>query len=112
MWRWIVAFWRWLFSPQSPAPSRTVVVAPRLPLGIPRYDGLGDPPRRHWKPCHPRTVQRFKAHMTCDEGHSIVLKDHTIHADGRVHPSVVCRAPGCRFHDFVRLTGWTGGELA
>jgi hypothetical protein len=49
--------------------------------------------------------------MTCGAGHSVVLKDHTIRADGHVHPSVVCRAPGCRFHDFVVLTGWTGGEI-
>jgi hypothetical protein len=29
---------------------------------------------------------------------------HTIGADGRVSPSVLC--PGCSWHTFIRLNGW------
>ncbi|MCJ2086731.1 hypothetical protein MKK88_12110 [Methylobacterium sp. E-005] len=40
-----------------------------------------------------------------------MLRDHTVEADGRVVPSIVCNAPGCDFHEIVRLEGWTGGRL-
>lgn len=112
MWRLLVGFWRWLLglvrrlaAPLS-TPAHTF-----QPIALARYDGDGDPPSMHWKPCHPRTVRRFKAHMTCAAGHPIVLKDHAIRADGAVHPSVVCRTPGCRFHDFVILTDWRDGDI-
>lgn len=80
-------------------------------IDIPKFEQSGDPPPMHWKACHPSTVKRFKAEMTCSEGHGLVLKGHTVAVDGRVSPSVVCRAPGCSFHAFVRLAGWTFGNV-
>lgn len=79
--------------------------------GIHRYDGPSDPPPMHWKPCHPSTMRRFKAEMTCSAGHSLVLRSHQIAEDGRVQPSVVCTVPGCSFHEFVRLQTWEFGDL-
>lgn len=75
------------------------------------FNGDGMPPPRHWKACHPRTVRRFKAHLTCAKGHALVLSEHAISVDGAVWPSVVCKAPRCSFHEFVRLEGWSGGSL-
>jgi hypothetical protein len=65
----------------------------------------------YWKDCHPSTRRRFKAELTCSRGHGITLKGHAVHSDGRVEPSVVCLHPGCSFHEFVRLKGWTAGAL-
>lgn len=41
--------------------------------------------------------------------HIAVLADHTISANGRVSPSVVC--PDCGFHEFLTLAGWEGREI-
>lgn len=108
--RWIVDLWRQLFHRDhiTSAPASEIKHGP-IPLA--RYDGPNQPPPMHWKPCHPRTVTRFKAHMTCDAGHPIILKDHVIFADGTVKPSVICNSRGCRFHEFVKLSDWTGGEI-
>lgn len=81
------------------------------PLSLQRFAGPADPPRMRWKACHPRTAHRFKAQLTCSRGHGITLSAHSIEPDGRVRPSVVCRSPGCDFHEVVRLDGWTGGHL-
>lgn len=80
-------------------------------VAIRRYVGVDGPPPMHWKACHPSTVSRFKAEMTCSGGHALVLRNHSIGTDGSVKPSVVCMAAGCSFHDFVRLEGWTGGPI-
>ena len=113
MWRVLAGFGRWLLGlgrrPAAPSDARARTFQP---IALARYEGDGEPPSMNWKPCHPRTVHRFKAHMTCASGHAIVLKDHSIRADGAVHPSVVCRTPGCRFHDFVVLTDWRGGDIS
>lgn len=65
-----------------------------------------------WLPCHPRTRAQFKAEMICASNHRLVLTGHRIAADGGVYPSVVCQAPGCGYHEYVRLLGWDGGDLA
>jgi hypothetical protein len=65
----------------------------------------------HWKASHPSTIRRFKAEVTCSHGHGIALRGHTIEADGRVVPSIVCRTPGCDFHEIVRLEGWRAGRI-
>lgn len=70
-----------------------------------------DPPPMHWAPCHPSTMRRFKASMTCPNGHGLTLRDHSIAATGEVSPSVVCPERGCTFHEFVRLDRWSFGEL-
>lgn len=76
-----------------------------------RWGEAGSPPPLMWKDCHPRTRATFKAELTCSRGHSVSLRGHSIAADGTVSPSVVCLAPGCDFHDFVRLEGWHSGPL-
>jgi hypothetical protein len=78
---------------------------------VKEHKGIGDPRALHWKACHPSTVRRFKAEMTCKSGHGLVLKLHSVSADGVVTPSVVCLRPGCNFHEFVRLEGWKIGPL-
>jgi len=71
-----------------------------------------DPPPMHWSPCHPSTMRRFKASMTCPYGHGLTLREHSIGADGEVSPSVVCPTRGCSFHEYVRLDKWSFGEVA
>lgn len=78
---------------------------------IPRYTGPGEPPAGHWSPCHPSTVARFKAQMTCPNGHGLTLRGHSIESTGRAHPSVVCPVAGCTFHEFVTLDDWTSGDV-
>jgi len=70
-----------------------------------------DPPPMHWSVCHPSTMRRFKASMTCPNGHGLTLGKHAIAADGVVSPSVVCPTRYCSFHEHVRLDRWSFGEL-
>ena len=51
---------------------------------------------------------RRTANMACSHGHVAGLYDHDIAGDGTVTPSIVCPVDGCEFHDFVRLSGWSG----
>jgi hypothetical protein len=71
-----------------------------------------DPPPMQWAPCHPSTMRRFKASMTCPKGHGLTLTKHSIAATGEVSPSVVCPSPGCSFHEYVRLDRWSFGPLS
>jgi len=49
--------------------------------------------------------------VTCSNGHTSSLSDHSIADDGSVSPSLVCPYKNCNFHEFVRLDGWEkGGE--
>ena len=54
-----------------------------------------------------KTKDGRKASFTCPNGHTGVLTDHEILADGSVHPSVVCPTDGCNFHEFIKLEGWS-----
>ena len=82
------------------------------PLGIPRFNGMSAAaPPLSWTACHPSTIRRFKAQLTCSAGHGLVLKNHAIDAAGNVYPSVVCRFPGCKFHSYVRLQQWDLGAI-
>jgi hypothetical protein len=66
----------------------------------------GGPVRRRrpiGPPVHPSTEHIFKAEVTCPRGHRLTLKGHSISATGHVQPSVICRHPGCDFHEFVML---------
>ena len=104
-----------LFSRLRPRTVRARPIGSTRPLGpvpMKRFAGSGDPPPMGWKACHPRTQHRFKAQLTCARGHGITLPGHSVEPDGQVRPSVVCRSPGCSFHEVVRLDGWTGGYLA
>lgn len=49
--------------------------------------------------------------FACPNGHGIILKGHSIDADDTVHPIVVCPAPACDFHDFIRLSRWDTGPI-
>ena len=85
---------------------------PRYPLrSLSRHHGNGKPPRLQWKPSHPSTIARFKAEVTCSQGHGITLPNHTIEADGRVIPSIFCKQPRCSYHEVVRLEGWDAGRI-
>ena len=75
------------------------------------HRGEGAAPPLQWKKCHPSTIRRFKAELTCPFGHTLTLRAHRITMDGRVRPSVICHSPGCPFHEFVRLKDWDGGYL-
>jgi hypothetical protein len=117
MFGWLRSLWRSI-AITRPKPARPGQPAPQLrsparPAGrsIAAFTGQGEPPPMHWKSCHPRTRARFKASMTCAHGHAIVLSGHRISENGEVHPSVVCRTPGCDFHDWVLLKNWTDGAL-
>lgn len=47
--------------------------------------------------------------VTCDRGHTLRLVGarHRVAEDGTVHPSWVCAHPGCSFHAFIQLEGWS-----
>ena len=62
------------------------------------------------------TARRVAA-LCCPECSSIgILPDaavfadgtHSVTADGLVEPALACLAPGCTFHERVRLEGWNG----
>ena len=110
LWQWLSAICRWLCSWFAARPGPPVETGLRY-ISIARFDEITtDPPTMHWAPCHASVMTRFKASMTCRNGHGLTLGGHTIAADGTVHPSVVCPAPGCSFHEFVRLDRWSFGE--
>lgn len=77
-----------------------------------RDNSATSPPPLNWIACHPSTRHVFKATMACPYGHVLTLRIHTIAKDGTVSPSVICSAPGCSFHEYVRLIGWTFGEVS
>lgn len=111
MLRWLRTLLSRIFPDRNPAPRPAQRSWTRPRLDVPRYAGGGEAPPMHWKPCHPATVRRFKAEFACPNGHGIILKGHSIDADGTVHPSVVCPVPACDFHDFVRLSRWDAGSI-
>ena len=47
-------------------------------------------------------------------GHYLSIHKHVVDPDGTVHgppgenSSVVCPVPGCGWHEFVKLEGWSG----
>lgn len=43
--------------------------------------------------------------VTCPNGHTASLIDHSVSSDGEVTPSLVCPEDSCDFHEFVRLNG-------
>lgn len=108
---------RWWFAPTetkqdtTPQPLPSRARRTYLLRHIPRFDGAGPLPLGHWAPCHPSTMKRFKAQMTCPAGHSLTLRNHAVAADGRVYPSVVCMSENCGYHEVVQLDGWMFGDL-
>ena len=58
----------------------------------------------------PTTKQRDTAAVSCPKcSRLFCVVGHAINDRGICRPSVVCPHPGCGFHEFVRLDGWTGG---
>jgi hypothetical protein len=111
IWRFVAAIYQWLRSLFGRQPTPSVGPDDRY-VRIARFDRVAtDPPRMHWAPCHPSVLKRFKASMTCPNGHGLTLGGHTVAADGIVHPSVVCPTAGCSFHEFVKLDRWSFGEV-
>jgi hypothetical protein len=83
---------------------------PRLKIRLSRSPE-GNISPLHWAPCHPSTRSRFKATMACSRGHVLTLRGHAIAENGDVMPSIVCPHGGCRFHAYVRLSGWSFGLM-
>jgi hypothetical protein len=84
----------------------------RAVVRIARYGAVvTDPPRMFWAPCSPSTTPKFKASVTCPNGHTLTLRNHAVMASGYVIPSVVCPTPGCKFHEFVYLDQWDSGDI-
>jgi len=49
------------------------------------------------------------AGLSCpDCGQVASLSHHKIDQDGIVTPSVVCPTEGCKFHEWIKLDGWSG----
>ena len=105
----LLAIYR-LFA-RPPAREPAVRARPTVVLLKRFHEVTTDPPRMYWAPCHPRAIRHFKASMTCRNGHGLTLRSHRVSSSGLVHPSVVCPVPGCNFHEFVRLDGWSFGEV-
>ncbi len=83
----------------------------RVRFGRCRDASCSPPPPLHWSPCHPSTLWRFKATLSCPNGHLLTLRQHFIRSDGLVMPSVVCLAENCTFHAYVKLSEWTFGNI-
>ena len=84
----------------------------RRRLDVHRFGNHTDrPPPMHWSPCHESTLLRFKASVTCPDGHTLTLRTHTVSHDGAVTPSVVCPARRCSFHAYIRLVDWDLGSI-
>jgi hypothetical protein len=100
-----------LWAPWFPARTdkRPPLSPPIVVFRLHRGDGAAPP--LQWKKCHPSTIRRFKAELTCPFGHTLTLRAHIVTTDGRVRPSVVCHSPGCEFHEFVQLKDWDGGHV-
>jgi hypothetical protein len=111
MLRWVRDLVSRIFGKRSPVLEPVAPQWSRPRFDVPRFSGDVAIPPMHWKSCHPATIRRFKAEFACPNGHGIVLKGHSIDPDGTVHPSVVCPAVGCDFHDFVRLSRWDAGAV-
>lgn len=116
--RWLPRWLGWLLPerrerpapPAKPAPKEIKTYEPRRIL-VPRHASGGDTPPLRWSPCHPSTLARFKAEMTCPSGHGLTLRSHRIDAAGAVSPSVVCPVKACSFHEYVMLDEWSFGQL-
>lgn len=110
---WVKAFWRALWPRRSkPVRAPTQRYAPRPRIRLAHWQGIGSAPAGHWAACHPSTERIFMAEVTCPRGHRLTLKGHSISEAGQVHPSVVCRHPGCDFHEFVVLENWAQRRAA
>jgi len=105
---WAKSLWRgfWPRRPSSPRPAPNQPYVPRPRIRVAHWRGIGSAPPGHWNACHPSTEHIFKAELTCPRGHRLTLKGHSISEAGQVQPSVVCRHPGCDFHEFVVLDNW------
>jgi hypothetical protein len=72
---------------------------------IPKRDGERSQPGPWWWPL--LDAGKVNATIKCSGcGVVATLSDHTIHADGRVTPSLLCPTEGCGVHAFVRLQLW------
>ncbi len=73
-------------------------------MKIPRRQAQ-DEPAPWWWPLNTRDGQ--SATIKCPHCNIVAtLTDHTIDANGKVHPSLACPTPSCPFHEFIRLEGW------
>ena len=102
----IAALFKRVFGTRQPSRSNIYKI-----IQLERWVGVGNPAAMMWKDCHPRTRAVFKAELTCPNGHGVSLRNHSIGADGRVAPSVVCHGQGCEFHAFMQLRDRSAGAV-
>ena len=78
-----------------------------MTLAIPRAAD-SDGPGPSWN--YLKTNDGLTAWLKCPNGHTTSVDNHTIDANGKVSPSVVCPGwPGiesCDWHVFIHLVGW------
>lgn len=68
-------------------------------------------PREHWDfLADPHPVPRVECPL-CKRGMLGPNAPHGIRSNGEVFQSVICANAGCTFHDYIRLDGWTYGEV-
>ncbi|MBU2118771.1 MAG: hypothetical protein KJ954_14380 [Alphaproteobacteria bacterium] len=64
-------------------------------------------PRGHWHGARLEDGRRACIISCPGCGNYGSLSGHSIAADGTVTPSVVCTVPGCGFHEWIKLEGWS-----
>lgn len=117
--KWLYALIAWIYRATGLANPRNDQTSIRMDsfygrrrLDIQRCaEDMGSPSPMQWAACHPSTRKRYKATMTCSNGHVLTLRGHVIEQDGTVSPSVICPKKGCSFHAYVRLANWTFGRI-
>ena len=76
-----------------------------------RHEGEGEPKPGTWKRVTGDLADiGYLAVVRCPECKLLesIARKHTVAADGKVSPSVVCPHDGCNWHVYVRLDGWEG----
>ncbi len=76
----------------------------RVPIPI-RGDRTEGP---WWKPV--TDGDKRSATICCPDCNKVAYLDHQIADNGDVYPSVVCPTPGCNWHVYVTLVGWSSSS--
>jgi hypothetical protein len=86
-------------------------------IEIPKWDG-SEEMQPAWADTFDAAHNRVRPHIRCNCGKVTNIGNHHIHADGTITASYYHyyqdRPPkmqGCGWHVFLRMVGWTGGEL-
>ena len=69
-------------------------------------DSFETQPIETWRLCSGLSGESYPT-IRDSNGDWFAIQTHGIAEDGAVFPSVVCTYPGCTFHEFIKLDGWT-----